>query len=151
MIRVRRVLGGRVVASVLLAGFTATTVGVLGTAPAAAEVVDSEPEVAAETQAGEWPEASLGDENLDVFAAKHQLHYLGYELANLDSAFDESVHEQVVAFQEDEGLTADEPGVLGQETWEWLTARAYQGGEHHWESGDRGHMVRKWIDRKSVV
>ncbi|QVQ50427.1 peptidoglycan-binding protein [Spiractinospora alimapuensis] len=129
--------GRRVLASVVAGGFLGAA-GFLGVTPALADGPNTDPEVVAEIQAEAWPEYSIGDENVDVRAAKHQLHYLGYELANLDNAFDESVVAQVEAFQEDQGL--DVTGSLDQDTWDRLTEEAFAGGKA-WVPGDEGHVV----------
>lgn len=132
--------GRRVLVAAVAGGFFGTA-GFLGVTPALADGPDTDPEVIAEIQAEEWPEYSIGDENIDVSAAKHQLDYLGYDLANLDNAFDESVQDRVEEFQEDHGLDVDEPGTLDQETWDQLTEEAFDGGDKAWVLGDTGPVV----------
>ncbi|OOC54754.1 MULTISPECIES: peptidoglycan-binding domain-containing protein [Nocardiopsis] len=123
----------------LLAATALATVTALATAPPAlADDLDqTSPETLAAIESQVWPEYTVGDVDIDVYAAKMLLTYGEINPGELDPEFDQELHDTLVTYQEAFGLHDD--GDLNPDTWENFQESVF--GQHQFHRGDRGPVV----------
>ncbi|PDP86266.1 hypothetical protein CQJ94_17880 [Glycomyces fuscus] len=128
---------GRTASLLAAAALAATTV--LATAPAAlADDLEQTPaETLAAIEAQPWPEYTVGDSDIDVYAAKMLLDYGEINPGELDLEFDQDLREALLSYQEAFGLPGD--GDLNGETWAQMQDLVF--GQHQFRRGDTGSVV----------
>lgn len=128
---------GRAASLLAAAALAATTA--LATAPAAlADDLDqTSPEVLAAIESQVWPEYTLGDSSIDVYAAKMLLSSGEINPGELNLEFDQDLHDTLVTYQEAFGLHND--GDLNPDTWEHFQELVF--GQHQFRRGDTGPVV----------
>ncbi|WP_159942223.1 MULTISPECIES: peptidoglycan-binding domain-containing protein [unclassified Nocardiopsis] len=106
--------------------------------PALADDLDqTSAETLAAIEAQSWPEYTLGDFDIDVYAAKMLLDQGEIYPGELDLEFDQDLHDALVSYQDAFGLPAY--GDLDTATWEHMRDLVF--GQHQFRRGDTGPVV----------
>ncbi|QVQ53102.1 peptidoglycan-binding protein [Spiractinospora alimapuensis] len=136
MLLTKRLVAG--IASVGLLG----TFGVAGATATYADGPESEtpPELAALIMEQPWPEYSVGDEHVNIYAAKHLLTEQGFFGSKINDDFDDNLIRGTRNFQDRYGL--ERTGELDADTWQTLSDIYFPPGSGNAvESGARGPIV----------